>query len=568
MSSTQLDFTPWPAEYEQHYRKQGYWQDRTLFDCLSATVDQSPDAIALVCHDQQYTYQQLRQNIVRLAQGFASLGLNAGDNVVLQMANETEFYDCFFALTMQGIKPVLALPAHRHMELSYFCQHTEAKAYIFSDQITGFDTQKQALQLLATCPSVKLAITSGTAAHPEIQSLDALYLDGSNQQVSNQQVSAKQVSAKHAGNKLACTEQGRQATDVAFYQLSGGTTGTPKLIPRTHNDYVYSVIGSIEICRFGPETKYLCVLPVAHNFPLSSPGSLGVLFSGGCVILGQDSSPKAAFGLIERYQVTVSALVPPLALLWMQYAPSACEDVSSLKLVQVGGAKFSQSAAQQLPETLHCQLQQIFGMAEGLVNYTRLDDPLDVIVSTQGRPISPDDEVLVVNEEGQPVPAGQEGQLLTRGPYTIRGYYRAAEHNRRAFNHEGFYSTGDLVKLTQDGNIIVTGRDKDQINRGGEKIAAEEVENVLLQHPDVHDVALIAVQDAFLGERSCAIIVLNQTRLDQAKTIKPIVLKRFLHGKGLAEYKIPDQIQFMDVLPKTPVGKINKKQLREQFSAR
>ncbi|KUI99576.1 (2,3-dihydroxybenzoyl)adenylate synthase [Vibrio sp. MEBiC08052] len=535
-SSTPLDFTPWPPEYAQYYRQQGYWQDRTLFDCLSATAEQFPDAIALICQDQQYTYQQLRYKIARLSAGFVSLGLKAGDNVVLQMANEAEFYLCFFALTMKGIKPVLALPAHRHMELSYFCQHAEAKAYICSDQITGFDTQQQALQLLESCPSIRLLITSGTASHREITPLSTLYSD-------------------------ACYRQHGQATDVAFYQLSGGTTGTSKLIPRTHNDYVYSVIGSIEICRFNPETNYLCVLPAAHNFPLSSPGALGVFFSGGTVILGQDSSPKAAFELIERHKVTVSALVPPLALLWMQYAPSASEDISSLELVQVGGAKFSQSAAQQLPEKLHCQLQQVFGMAEGLVNYTRLDDPLDIIVSTQGRPISPDDEVLVVNEDGEPVPYGQEGKLMTRGPYTIRGYYRAAEHNRRSFNSEGFYSTGDLVKLTQDGNLIVTGRDKDQINRGGEKIAAEEVENVLLQHPDVHDVALIAVPDEFLGERSCAIVV-----LEQDKTLKPIVLKRFLHGKGLAEYKIPDQIRFMAVLPKTPVGKINKKQLREQFS--
>ncbi|EKO3577893.1 (2,3-dihydroxybenzoyl)adenylate synthase [Vibrio metschnikovii] len=535
-TSTPLDFTPWPTDYEQYYRKQGYWQDRTLFDCLSVTTVQSPDAIALVCQDQQYTYQQLQNNIAQLSKGFSALGLSAGDNVVLQMINEAEFFFCFFALTMKGIKPILALPAHRYNELSYFCQHAEAKAYIFSDQIANVDTQKQALLLLETCPSLKFAITSGKSTYSDIQSLNTLYLD-------------------------ACYQQNSKAEDVAFYQLSGGTTGTPKLIPRTHNDYVYSVIGSIEICQFNSSTKYLCVLPVAHNFPLSSPGSLGVLFSGGCVILSQDSSPKAAFDLIERHKVTVSALVPPLALLWMQYAPSANEDISSLKLVQVGGAKFSQSAAQQLPEKLGCQLQQVFGMAEGLVNYTRLDDPIDVIVSTQGRPISPDDEILVLNEDGKPVPPGQEGQLLTRGPYTIRGYYRAQEHNQRAFNHQGFYSTGDLVKMTPEGNIIVTGRDKDQINRGGEKIAAEEVENLLLQHPDVHDVALIAVQDEFLGERSCAIIVLNQE-----KALKPIMLKRFLHAKGLAEYKIPDQIRFIDKLPKTPVGKINKKQLREQFS--
>ncbi|WP_038181212.1 (2,3-dihydroxybenzoyl)adenylate synthase [Vibrio rhizosphaerae] len=538
-ASTPLDFTPWPAEYAQYYRKQGYWQDRTLFDCFSATATQSPHAIALVCQNQQYTYQQLQQKIAGLSAGLLALGLKPGDNVVLQMANEPAFYICFFALTLKGIKPILALPAHRHIELSYFCQHAAAKAYICSDQIVGFDSQKQALQLLETCPSLQFAITSGSASHPGITPLDTLY-------------------------SAPCYQQYSQPGDVAFYQLSGGTTGTSKLIPRTHNDYVYSVIGSIEICRFTPDTNYLCVLPVAHNFPLSSPGSLGVFFSGGSVILGQDSSPKAAFELIERHKVTVSALVPPLALLWMQYAPAAGEDISSLQLVQVGGAKFSQSAAQQLPETLNCQLQQVFGMAEGLVNYTRLDDPLDIIVSTQGRPISPDDEVLVVNEDGEPVPVGQEGQLLTRGPYTIRGYYRAAEHNRRAFNHDGFYSTGDLVRLTQDGNIIVTGRDKDQINRGGEKIAAEEVENLLLQHPDVHDAALIAVPDEFLGERSCAIVVLE----NQDTPLKPIVLKRFLHEKGLAEYKIPDQIHWITVLPKTPVGKINKKRLREQFSSR
>ncbi|WP_159653231.1 (2,3-dihydroxybenzoyl)adenylate synthase [Vibrio atypicus] len=537
MTSKQHDFTPWPKDFEQKYKAKGYWQDRTLIDCLMETTDHTPNAIALVCQERQYSYRQFQDKILRLSSGFHSLGLTAGDNVVLQMVNEAEFYFCFFALTMNGIKPILALPAHRHLELSYFCNHSQAKAYITSGQTSGVDTQTTAIQLMEQCPSLTIAVTTGESDHEQIHTLDSLYLD-------------------------PCYQPLSQASDVAFYQLSGGTTGTPKLIPRTHNDYVYSVLGSIDICQFNPSTNYLCVLPVAHNFPLSSPGALGIFFSGGCVILSQDTSPSAAFKLVERHKVTVSALVPPLALLWMQYADTAPEDISSLELVQVGGAKFSESAARELPAILGCQLQQVFGMAEGLVNYTRLDDPLDVIVKTQGRPISADDEVLVVDEDGNSVEVGQEGQLLTRGPYTIRGYYRAEEHNRRSFNHEGFYSTGDLVRVRPDGNIIVTGRDKDQINRGGEKIAAEEVENILLQHQDIHDAALIAIPDAFLGERSCAIVV-----LDQEKNVKPIALKRFLHGKGLAEYKIPDQMYFVDVLPKTPVGKINKKQLKEQFSA-
>ncbi|MBF4282572.1 2,3-dihydroxybenzoate-AMP ligase VabE [Vibrio anguillarum] len=533
------DFTPWPEQFSQRYREQGYWQQRTLFDYFSDSVKKSPDAIALIDEFGQYSYQNLYQKMISLAAGLSSLGLQRGDNVVLQMANRAEFYLCFFALTMRGIKPVLALPAHRYLELSYFCQHTHAKAYIFSDDIVGFDAQQTAQKLRSSCPSLLHTIVCGQSSHEQIQELDTLY---------------------HCREDDPITDS-VFADQVAFFQLSGGTTGTPKLIPRTHNDYAYSVLGSIQICQFGPQTRYLCVLPVAHNFPLSSPGALGVFYAGGCVVLASDTTPHTAFRLIEKHHITVAALVPPLALLWMKYAESATENIASLTLVQVGGAKFSEAAAMRLPTTLHCQLQQVFGMAEGLVNYTRLDDPLSVIVTTQGRPISADDEVMIINDEGEPAAVGEEGLLMTRGPYTIRGYYRAPEHNQRSFTDQGFYITGDRVRRTAEGNIIVTGREKDQINRGGEKIAAEEVENLLLQHQDVHDVALVAIADEFLGERSCAIVV-----PDNGKTLKPITLKRFLHAQGLAEFKIPDHIHFVDELPKTPVGKVDKKWLRTQYS--
>ncbi len=532
-----LDFTPWPDSLAQRYRRLGYWQDKSLLDYLHITTIQHGDKTAIICGERTYSYRIFEHKIASLSAGFTKLGLKSGDNVILQMTNVAEFYFCFFALIQKGIRPVLALPAHRLSEIRYFCQHTQAKAYIFDGEERGFDYQALAKQIIDQCPSIQYAINKGTNQHPshKFVELGQCYLKPDFKQ------------ATHPDN-------------IAFFQLSGGTTGTPKLIPRTHNDYAYSVSGSVTICQFDNQTIYLCALPAAHNFPLSSPGALGVFWVGGSVVLTKDPTPQNAFELIEKHRISVSGLVPPLALLWMDHVTHSERDISSLSLIQVGGAKFSEAAARLLPEKLMCQLQQVFGMAEGLVNYTRLDDPLDIIATTQGRPISADDKILVVDESGLPVPRTKEGFLLTQGPYTIRGYYRAPTHNQRSFNQLGYYATGDIVKLTAEGNIIVTGRDKDQINRGGEKIAAEEVENHLLLHTAIHDVALIAIPDDYMGEKSCAVIVLHSEH-----QVNPITLKRHLRNLGLADYKIPDQIHFVHHLPKTSVGKIDKKALRKMY---
>src|SRR5690606_32527412 len=195
----------------------------------------------------------------------------------------------------------------------------------------------------------------------------------------------------------------------------------------------------------------LAALPAAHNFPMSSPGFLGVLHAGGTVVLAPDPSPKSALALIETERVTITAVVPPIALLWLdavEHGTQRDRDLSSLRVLQVGGAKFAPEAARRVRPVLGCTLQQVFGMAEGLVNYTRLDDPEDIATTTQGRPLSPADEIRIVDDADRPVPDGEVGHLLTRGPYTIRGYYRADEHNAAAFTADGFYRTGDLVRRT------------------------------------------------------------------------------------------------------------------------
>lgn len=236
-------------------------------------------------------------------------------------------------------------------------------------------------------------------------------------------------------------------------------------------------------------------------------------------------------------------MVPPLALAWTRAARNSSPDLSSLETIQVGGAKFLQVAAVELQKVLGVRLQQVFGMAEGLVCYTRPEDDAFTVAQTQGRPMSEADEVLIVDDDGQPVAPGDIGHLLTRGPYTIRGYYKAAEHNKTAFTADGHYRTGDIARALPGGHLVVEGRSKDQINRGGEKISAEEIEDHLLAHPQVHDAALVAVPDKFLGEISCAVIVPAGVAPSRAEIIT------FVRGRGVAAHKIPDRVHIVPDFP-------------------
>ncbi|WP_228992209.1 (2,3-dihydroxybenzoyl)adenylate synthase [Streptomyces sp. DH8] len=525
----------WPAEFAEKYRAAGWWRGETFGEMLRQRAEAHPDRVAIVdpVAGSRWTYADLDRRADRLAAGLLSRGIVKGDKVVVQLPNIAEFFEVIFALFRIGALPVFALPAHRESEITYFCEFTGAVAYVIAAEHGGFDYR-----------------TLASKARADVRTLRHVF-------VAQGDPGGFEALSEVAGEPVG--HDGPRPDDLAFLQLSGGSTGVPKLIPRTHDDYIYSLRGSNEICAVDESSVYLCVLPAAHNFPLSSPGSLGTLYAGGRVVLCPAPTPEAAFPLIEREGVTITGLVPPLALLWTEAAPGAAHDLSSLEVLLVGGAKFSEEAARRVRPALGCTLQQVFGMAEGLVNYTRLDDPVETIVSTQGRPISPDDEILVVDDEDRPVAPGGTGHLLTRGPYTIRGYWNAPEHNARSFTEDGFYRTGDIVRTTPSGHIVVEGRAKDQINRGGEKVAAEEVENHILAHPAVHDANVVAEPDPYLGERVCAYVILRSG----AGPLKAVAVKRFVRERGLAAYKVPDRVEFVDAFPQTGVGKVSKKDLRD-----
>ncbi|TQK50277.1 2,3-dihydroxybenzoate-AMP ligase [Streptomyces sp. SLBN-118] len=530
------DAPTWPADVAARYRAAGYWQGETFGQMLRARAGQYPDRVAVVDpagDGRRWTYAELDRRADRLAAGFRDAGIAKGDRVVVQLPNVAEFFEVVFALFRIGALPVFALPAHREVEIGYFCSFSEAVAYVVADHHEGFDYRGLAAKVKEQAPTLRHVFVVGEPGEHTALSVVPREVTGLDD------------------------PDGPAASDLAFLQLSGGSTGVPKLIPRTHDDYLYSLRGSNEICAVDENSVYLVVLPAAHNFPLSSPGSLGTLCAGGRVVLCPGSAPETAFPLIEREGVTITGLVPPLALVWTEAARGTPHDLSSLDVLLVGGAKLSEAAARRLRPALDCTLQQVFGMAEGLVNYTRLDDDEETVLTTQGRPISPDDEIRIVDDEDQDVAPGEPGHLLTRGPYTIRGYWRAPEHNERAFTQDGFYRTGDIARATPSGHLVVEGRAKDQINRGGEKIAAEEVENVILGHPAVHDVSVVSVPDDYLGERTCAYVILRE-----AAELRPAALRRFVRERGLAAYKVPDRVEFVDVFPHTGVGKVSKKDLR------
>ncbi|UDY24265.1 (2,3-dihydroxybenzoyl)adenylate synthase [Nocardioides sp. Kera G14] len=525
-----------PDDVAARYREAGLWTGETFPAFFDDRLRRFADRTAVVGVDAhgaevRWTYAELDRASLDAAARLSSCGVDSGDRVVVALPNIVEYVAVITGLFRMGALPVFGLPTHRELELAQFCQIADAAAIVVATEEGGPDR-------VSLHEATVARLTGATPVLVDVATWAPMGRESG-------------PSGVH-GTRAASTSAG-----IAFLQLSGGTTGISKLIPRTHDDYLYSVRASVEICGVTSGTVMLVSLPAAHNFAMSSPGILGVLHAGGTVVLARDPSPGTAFRLIERERVTMASLVPPLVQAWISAARRRNPDLSSLELVQVGGARLADTVASEVGPVLGAGLQQVFGMAEGLVNYTRLDDPLDLVTSTQGRPISAYDEIRLVDADDRDVPPGEEGSLLTRGPYTIRGYYGSPQADADSFTEDGFYRTGDLVRQLPSGHLIVTGRDKDQINRGGEKVATDELEGLALTHPSVLDAVAVGVPDPYLGERIALVV-----RLEPGAATESIDLRAHLTGAGLASHKSPDDVVVLDAFPETHVGKNSRRELR------
>ncbi len=531
-------FVPFPPQRAAAYRAAGYWTGSTVDSVLRHAATAWPDRVGVVDDVSGHTYSELDRLADEAAAGFAALGIRPAERVLLQLPNSCRFVMALFGLLRAGAIPVMCLPGHRFAELSHFAAASGAVGLVIADTANGFDYRAMAERLVATYPQLRHVVVDGDPG--PFVSWSAL---------------------PTRGRPDIAPNTGPDPESPALLLVSGGTTGAPKLIPRTHNDYVYNATASAQLCGLTTDDVYLVSLPAAHNFPLACPGILGAMTAGATIVFGADPSPEAAFATIERHGVTVTALVPALAKLWAQACDWEPVTPTSLRLLQVGGAKLEPREARQIRAALTPGLQQVFGMAEGLLNYTRLDDSPELVEGTQGRPLCADDELRVVDADGAPVAHGEEGELLVRGPYTFNGYFCAGRDNARCFDPDGFYRSGDLVCVRDDGYLEVTGRVKDVICRCGETIAAQPLEEELLSHPAIRSAAAVPVPDPQLGEKICAAVVFAGAPVSLAE------LNAHLDERGVAVHARPDMLVAMAALPTTPIGKIDKRAIARQIDA-
>lgn len=536
---------PWPEAYVRLYREKSYWEGQTIADVIEQLSVDHPDREAIFDGTGRMSFGQLWESSGRLAAGFVRLGLKPLDRVVLQLPNTPEFIIAFIALMRIGVIPVMALPAHRRTEILHFVLASQAVGLLIPAKQRDFDYRAMAEEIRDEAPTLRHVMVLGETL-PGQASLSAMLA----QPVADAEV-AQMVTPRRP-----------DAGEIALMLLSGGTTALPKLIPRTHNDYVYNFKQAGRIVGMNEDTVLLAVLPMGHNFGLASPGILGALAQGGRVVIAPSRGIETVFHLIAQERVTITLLTPPLAISWIDSPLLDCYDLSSLKNVVCGGARMPPELRLKLRQKLGCFFQEAYGNAEGLLSYVRLDDLPSLQLESSGAPICADDEINVVDDFGREIADGEAGELLVRGPYTIRGYYDNPEANAKAFTEDGFYRTGDIVRKCGS-YLYYQGRKKELINRGGEKISCSEVEDHILAHPAVENVVLVAMPDPVYGERACAFIILKGQQI-----LKLDELNAFLLTRGIAKFKLPERLEVVDSFPISPAGKVLRRKLCEMIEAK
>ncbi|KPI33888.1 (2,3-dihydroxybenzoyl)adenylate synthase [Actinobacteria bacterium OV450] len=435
--------TPWPEAFVDRYWAAGHWRGTTLDSLLRDLAVEYGPRTALVHGSTRLTYAALNRRVDRMAAGFGLLALRPGQRVVVQLPNVPEFVVAVFALMRVGAVPVLCPLPLRAPEVSHLVRVTEARGYIGPSTHDGFDHTAMAAGIAAGGPFLRRVFTLDA---PDASSP---YGGFTTDPAGCHYFPLGSIDAPPAPARV------QNADEVAFLLLSGAdTTAPPRLVPRTHNDYAYQARAAAELVSLTEDDVYLAALPAESGLALGCPGIVGTLSVGGTVVLADGPEPETCLPLIERERVTLTSVEPATARQWLDALPAVRAGLGSLRLLQVGGAPLPRATAERIGPELGCRLQQVSGRAVGLVTLTRPADPDETVLTTQGRPLSPDDEVRLAGADGGAVPGGEPGEVLVRGPYTVRGYYRAPDEDARSFTPDGWFRTGAFARLTPDGDLV------------------------------------------------------------------------------------------------------------------
>lgn len=525
------------------YREVGSWLDLTMGDILDRICQRFPDKEALVDERVRLSFSGLKEKVDSLAIGFMKLGFEKGDTVLLQLPNWAEFVLSFFALQRIGSIPVLLISGYKQLEVSHLGLLTEAKAWIVPESYRTIDYSYFINDVKNKNPQLKyvISVRAKKGGKEFTTSLENLL---------NTEWSED--------DKKTIYLMKPKPTDVSHILPSGGTTGLPKGIPRTHNDYICNVNYLHIVGNMKEDDVCLISVPVGHNLALLNV--VGSILFGYKLVLLDSTRSSDICATIQNEKVTYMPTVPSLLKRIIEFENFGSYDLSSLNKVSAGGEPSPPELVRKVKERLGCRYINEFGMSEGLLCRTRIEDDIETICYTVGRPCSPYDEIKIIDSKGNPLPLNTDGELATKGPGIFAGYLKNPQENKKAFTLDGFFRTGDLARIDFSGNLRITGRIKDIIIRGGENISPVQVEEILCSHPYIVDAAVVGMPDDELGERVCAYI-----KPAEGKVIDPEEIKAFMESKGASKLLIPERFEFVDSLPMTEAGKHDKKALREDI---
>lgn len=535
---------PFKKEDAEKYNKFRWWLGITLGDMLDKAADLYPNKEALVDKTGRLTYSQLRDKANRLAISLMDLGIKKQDRILLQIPNWIEFVYAYFAIQKIGAITVLLLPRHAQAEINHLCRLTEATAWIVTEAFQNIKYRPIINDVRKANPELKHIILARRKQNNGFLSLERLI----------EQVDLNELTLQ----KLA--ERRPDPMDVAHMGPTGGTTGLPKVAPRTHNDYICNAeyMGrALEMCS---HDITLVVAPVGHNLS----GRVGVIpsvLNFGKMVMLDSTRPEDILETIEREKVTMIPWVPAMASSIVNFEGLEDYDVSSLQKMYCSTQASPAKLIKDINEKLGCKCVTAYGATEGYHIVTRLDYDQAVIHSMVGRPTCPYDTYKIIGEDGKELPPNTPGELIVKGPGVFSGYYKAPEENEKTFTKDGFLKTGDQLMVDDNGNYKVIGRIKDMIKRGGESISPTEIEGLIINHPGVVDVSVVSMPDPVLGERACAYI---QPRPGIRLYFDEII--SFLRDRGASVYQLPERIEFIESMPLTKVGKADKEFLRRDIT--
>jgi 2,3-dihydroxybenzoate-AMP ligase len=541
-------WTPYSPDETNAYVAGGFWRNLTVGDLLDRNVARFPDKLALADERTDVTWRELRENVDRLALHLKKLGIEYGDFFVLQMANIVEFYYFFFALNRLGAVPVMSLPRHRTKEIDHLLGLHRARG-VCTMVGEKFDFTGMVDEMEDRHPYLKIKLVAGGDPPEGWTGVDDLM--------------ARAIENDYPADYLA--QFSPDPNDICCEQLSGGTTGVPKGIPRTHNDYICMWEAYIGLIGFTDESIGLVGIPVAHNAVFNTMAGPAFI-KGGALVLTRSPRPKEQFALIEKYGVTTLQLIPVQITYWRDAVQERGQhDLSSLRVVSAGGQKVQPELARWVLEDLGVDLCNHFGMSEGITIGNRWDSPKEPQMYTIGYPHIRDAalRVKLVDEKNRPVERGEMGEMVVKGPSHFKGYFRNPEQNKISFDEDGFFHSGDLMSQRPDGRYVVEGRMGDVIKRAGENVYPEPVEALLLKHPRVVNAAVIGVPDERTGEKLCSFVQLKE---GQSLTFEEV--QAYMKENGLAVFQWPERLEIVEAWPLTAVNKIDKRCLRAYIAAR